>query len=364
MDIATFKKFAEEMGIKSMREVSVSTSVSDNDIITPEQTQVVMDLLAVKHAEEWQRCYPRVYKGKTYGDFYSPKRPSHQMLGVAAKVDEAIFGDNEEIEITWASLLAQHRVPLYFITRDILEAVTHTTPPFAIDWLNMKMPYGALVFMLPKGFLKVSEIEGDCTFLSYARVRKDVPMKSLATQGPHTWIPDHDGFMVLAETQRGCLMHWNMPHKDMPIVDLKKPSEIVGWMAEDKYQHRSGGRAAPFSYELTTDDQTFMARAVHYVFGLILLINSRPQLVTRGQLLSKPSTEHIVRREVWSPYVVGANYKIRHEVKAVQSSDSHHASPRFHWVRGFYREQACGAGMKDHKTLWIEPFTRGVKDEA
>lgn len=31
-------------------------------------------------------------------------------------------------------------------------------------------------------------------------------------------------------------------------------------------------------------------------------------------------------------------------------------------VRGHFRNQACGTGYKEHKTIWIEPYWKGPTD--
>lgn len=40
--------------------------------------------------------------------------------------------------------------------------------------------------------------------------------------------------------------------------------------------------------------------------------------------------------------------------------EGHKASPRRHWVRGFFREQPYGEGRKKRRTIWIHPFWRGT----
>ncbi len=34
-----------------------------------------------------------------------------------------------------------------------------------------------------------------------------------------------------------------------------------------------------------------------------------------------------------------------------------------HWVRGFWRNQACGPGLSERKHIWIRPFLRGEGSE-
>jgi hypothetical protein len=206
--------------------------------------------------------------------------------------------------------------------------------------------------MMPKGTLSSKE-EGDCYFISYCRRKTGVQIPSIAPFGPRYYIPEQGGFSILTGNEKGCLLHWHFPEDDMPVVDLKKPNEMIQMMEDPANQHNEGG----FGDEpLTASDSLMMAKAIHFVFGAILLINSRTELVERGRLVKKINRER--RTELWTPYVVGKDYKVRY-VSMSQESGGHHASPRLHWVRGFYRNQQCGPKNSQHKLIWIEPFTRG-----
>ena len=74
-------------------------------------------------------------------------------------------------------------------------------------------------------------------------------------------------------------------------------------------------------------------------------------------------------REFWSPNVIGAKYKFKREVPTIvdgkfvtgQRATGTHASPRLHWRRGHYRNQAFGHQRKERKTIWIEPCLIGAE---
>lgn len=315
----------------------------------------VLGMLEPAFPEVWAKCYPRMYKGSTCGDFCSPKEPAHQMLAIIAKIESGVFGDSEAVEIVWVSTLAQYRVPMYWVTKEILSAVQHTTPPFSVEWDKLHLPYEAMVFMLPKGVIVHGDAGvGECSFISYCRRRKGDPIPSLAPHGPRLWVPEQSGFTLIAKAG-GYLLHWHFPQNDIPVIDLKSPNELIQKL--DGYAQHGDG---PTDVDLTPNDSKVMAQAIHYVFGLILLINSRPELVERGQRLKQLSKGS--PRELWSPYVVGKNYKIRY-VHSDGSLGGHHASPRMHWVRGFYKQQPFGPQHSYRKEMWIEPYVRGVHDD-
>lgn len=57
---------------------------------------------------------------------------------------------------------------------------------------------------------------------------------------------------------------------------------------------------------------------------------------------------------------VGAGVKLEGEGQP----DSTHKGPCLHWVRGFWRQQACGVGRAERKHKWIRPYLRGEGREV
>jgi hypothetical protein len=100
--------------------------------------------------------------------------------------------------------------------------------------------------------------------------------------------------------------------------------------------------------------EAILARAVHILFGTFFVMEARPELVTHARL-SKRVMKRGRQREFWHPNVIGEHYRVRYE----GSTNGTHASPRIHWVRGFYRNQPFGLGRSDRRLVWIEPFMRG-----
>jgi hypothetical protein len=106
-------------------------------------------------------------------------------------------------------------------------------------------------------------------------------------------------------------------------------------------------------------DEMFMQSCIHLLLGTLLLMTARPDLVSYGTLQQTAKVKHGHTKgvnEFWSPNMIGREYKLRRE-----SPGGFHLSPRLHWVRGFYRNQAYGKQWANRKLVWIEPFTRGVE---
>ncbi len=83
----------------------------------------------------------------------------------------------ETVEAIWASRLAAYRVPIFWLTREITEALKLTTLPVTVDLTTMKLPFEAAVFMLPKGSLTHQSEATDIICASYARaaMREEIP---------------------------------------------------------------------------------------------------------------------------------------------------------------------------------------------
>lgn len=82
-----------------------------------------------------------------------------------------------------------------------------------------------------------------------------------------------------------------------------------------------------------------------------------PMRAPRGEGRSGPPAHRIV--------VVGAPIEldVREQVRDFVSGATDRRVPTVQTlVRGHYRNQACGVGMKEHKVIWIEPHWRGPEE--
>lgn len=88
------------------------------------------------------------------------------------------------------------------------------------------------------------------------------------------------------------------------------------------------------------------------VFGVLLCLRARPALLTpavREKVV--PARHDKPKREFWTPVYIGKGYYPKRE-----ASQGSHASPRMHWRRGHFRNQAYGAGLSQRKVIWLEPM--------
>src|ERR1700722_11758160 len=139
------------------------------------------DELASTRPELWSKCYPKIYEGVDGGEYYSAKLVGYLMLAAAIKIEQSevhIYQHfNETVEAIWASRLAAYRVPIFWLGREVIEALKLTTLPVTLDLTTMKLPFEAAVFMLPKDSLTYEGEATDVVCASYARaaIREEIP---------------------------------------------------------------------------------------------------------------------------------------------------------------------------------------------
>jgi len=119
--------------------------------------------------------------------------------------------------------------------------------------------------------------------------------------------------------------------------------------------------------DLEEADEGFLEKLGTVAFGTFLAMAAKPELLERGKLLRKVKKGDKVR-EFWSPNIIGPRYKLKREVPRIihgrfvesERESGTHASPRMHWRRGHFRQQAHGPQRRERKTIWIEPMLIGA----
>lgn len=303
--------------------------------------------------ELWQTCYPRRYNELGGTQYDSPKTVARAMLDAFLSFHMSdTVGTTEQNEALWASTMVKFGVPTYYLSHDMAVALTQTTPAEVLDCMNIKLPFDAAAFMLPVDVLTHREY-GPISFVGYAR---GLPGTSLNCPHPKprsTYKLHNIGgtFTIYLRTMRGQMLHWTYD-TGIRLVDLKNDEELEE--LQKHYSHTS--RLGMESQSFTPADIAAMIRAIKFIFNVILLLTHKPELVEAARLLKRVNKGPGKPIEYWSPHIIGRNYKLRYEHHEATGT---HASPRGHWVSGFWREQPYGPQRSLRKTLWIEPFWRG-----
>lgn len=316
----------------------------------PHDLRHELDELAQERPELWAKCYPKIYQGVDGGEHYSARLVGYFLLSIAFKIEQPEVHMykhfTETAEAIWASRLAAYRVPIFWLGREITQALRLTTLPVTLNLTTMKLPFEAAVFMLPKGSLTHQGEATDVVCVSYARAATREEIPSINPAAIRT-ISGRGDFSVFAGMLNGRLLNWSQPwEQPLDIAELDATiQETSNIELQTQFQH-----------DITTYDKRFLARVAHLVFNTLQLMLTRPNMVSIGSVAKKVHNKKKSISTFWTPNIIGKDYRLRWESPALGGT---HASPRGHWVRGFWRDQACGANYSEHRETWIEPFWRG-----
>lgn len=303
-----------------------------------------IDELERQYSREWPIVYPRIYENT--GAFHSPRELAADLLGVflteaRSRETHITLGNPDAHALIGASLLTSLRVPTFFLSRNLLEALAQTRPPETIAWTDMHLPFEAAAFIFPFGALRHANSD-EMSCLWYARLRKQQiyrnPFSRSVTYEVGEDVLYFRGFL---HKSLDSLMHGygSNTHPEIQAIDLSDDSDtFLGQSTE----------------ALNRGDQTVLGSAISLVLGALLVMVERPQIVWRGAFNGKRSKKGA---EFWTPNIVGKNYRAASTHSSPPGEGTH---PRLHWRRGHWRNQAFGHARQQHKHLWIEPALVGA----
>jgi hypothetical protein len=321
------------------------------------ERKLIHTALETNRPELFRRCYPRIYEEPACGSYYSPKEVAFQMMATALRVEhEGMGGESQTAELVWASRMATLRVPIYWIGHDMSQAIQQTVPPVEFDWAKTPLPFDAMAFMVPKGTLPhVEKDEGEAMFVAFVRAKSQDEIPTLATMGPRHFTILGDALTCFVMTDQDVFLHWT--YSTIGEHEIRKGKVNLAALDElvQDFARLEHGSSSMYSSSLTLNDNRYMAKVSHFIFGTLLMMLTKPDAVTTGRLRNRVEKKGVVK-EFWSPNVIGLNYRIRHVPLG-----GTHASPRFHWVRGAFKEQPYGERNSLRKRIWIEPYTRGIE---
>jgi hypothetical protein len=280
----------------------------------------------------WRQLYPRIYATPSKcGQYCFAKEPANMFLSFLhnAGVDKRDFQDGPELSaLMTAGVLMDHSMPMTWIGDQIARAVQQTTSPISINWTTMALPFPALTLMLPGGTLAHRQ-QGDVLFISYCRV-----------------LGDHQNSFVLIRMGRGITTMMSFTGDTQPVVPLgdvnrfheefaglsrAEPSGLENDVRDKTSMHME------FDQPRGHDDDNLSKEALPLLFGVLLVMEARPLLITEPCLINRVQHKQEASKEFWTPRIRGVYYKVKHE--AAEPGGGHHSSPRLHWVMGHWRDQ-------------------------
>jgi len=317
--------------------------------------QVVLEEVLEQHFPDiLRRFYPRRYEGA--GKYFSPK-----MVGtfLAAACVDMIEIPTDRWSAAYRLLypalryLIDKRMPLLFITPELLRAIQMTDFTDEIDWREMHLPYESGIFVLPRGSYK-HPVHGECGFVVYTRNHSGiVPPPWPGLQLPEVQLP-FDRFCFVALCWNEEMFIWfesNLNAAQGSTVKIRNMFHV-----DDRSQYPMIPAFSKVDLPLSEQDKEFLDGLGVIVFGTLLALTARPQLLTPARLIRQVRKKKRASIEWWVPLLIGKDYRLSDRKLPAGT----HASPRLHWRRGHFRMQAHGPHFSLRKQIWIEPVLVGA----
>lgn len=308
---------------------------------------LMLEIAEKKYPDFQKMFYPRCYEN--LGGYHSPKVVAAYLASVLDDFKRKGLTDKTLIsyKLMAPSLkyLIDRQVPYMFVAPSLLNAIKQTEIMDEIDWSKMKLPYEHGVFILPKGGL-VHPTDGETSMILYSRNYQGVA--PLPKGFRSITIPETSFSVVSLIPDKAIWYDTNLTIAKRPTV---KPSGIYFEYSDlPSFKEKSDQ-----DYDLEGVDKPYIQNLGALTFGLLLALTVRPDLLVLGErtkiVLGKKGREP---KEFWTPNIVGKNYVAR-TTKEVHEAGTH-ASPRTHFRRGHFRNQAYGTNYSQRRLQWIEPI--------
>jgi hypothetical protein len=296
--------------------------------------------------------YPRIYER---AETYHSAKDVGTMLGISLFVPYTL-GMNAapttyRLMAPGLKPLLDRKIAPMFIAPALLDAVLASDFKDPIPWQEMHLPYEEGVFILPRGAIR-HPIDGDAGFIFYSRQRAGHhTMAYRDAEGRVTADLDGDRFIFTVGFPNSPNLVWY----DSNITAEARPTIQYGnifWDEENQLWQERRVDLINQDWPLDEGDGEFLETMGRALFGTLLAMTARPELIGGARHINTvPAKKDRPAREYWSPNIIGQNY----QTKRGEATAGTHASPRWHWRRGHYRNQPYGHEMKLRRVIWIEP---------
>lgn len=242
--------------------------------------------------------------------------------------------------------------PLYWVGRDMLIAAMASDLPDDIDIADVKWPRDAMTFMLPLETLR--DGNGYIEFLTIARHTEpldEIDAILAKNSGTPKFCHSYAGFAFIGSFHSS--EAYNLSTYKLAGSLASIPTRTLEARPEDRP-----------AYDLTGVDfhkaQQSVANITKTAINLMLIMQARRELISGGGAIKKVKAKKKgqSRATLWSPLWIGKDYRFQTEK---HSGEGTHASPRLHWRRGYWRNQAWGERHLLRRLRWIEPCLVNAK---
>jgi hypothetical protein len=336
--------------------------------VSMQKYQDMVEIFERDYPALWRLVYPRTYR--ELGAYHSPKIPA--VMFADAAVLFAHFPERARADFSFATPVyrmlcecAKHAFPTYFVENAMLQAVARTTPPGDLEWKDIPMPHPGLVFILPRGALR----HPHCGEIGWIAVARTTPGESPKfAYGDDPRLPPAHALTAMTSAHE---------HVDVAafVSSLHPHSPTLGHIKKIAFSGDSTAvtqdiKKGELAFGAFEPEDTFFSQSILEIgASLTLAMSSRPELVEPGALIkrAKPSAARPSGLEIWSPTVIGRQYRITVAAEppatdlATAGGTGHGAGTkkRMHWRRGHFLHQAHGPNRSLRRIQWREPVLVG-----
>jgi hypothetical protein len=240
----------------------------------------------------------------------------------------------------------RYRVPIYFIDEGFLRAVAATDLPHDFTLEDLHWPMPAMVVGFPAQFMQ--EYLGRDVCYVYAANCDAGDYSAPALPGCPT--------ITVPKSKVGWQFYcWQDGNLESFVSSYLRQDRVDEAIANYAYTDYTGIKDAA---GIATDKQV-TDRLSALMLKLLVILNTRPQLVEAGRCVRPQKIKHgrVKHCELWSPNVIGRGYRTLRD----ERGGGTHASPRAHWRRGHVRSQPHGSHRSLRRPVWIEPVLVGLQ---
>lgn len=284
-------------------------------------------------------------------------------MGVMEEFQEVPSSADGNI-ISMACWQALHGWPMFAVTPDLAEAMTLTDPPEDIKWGELQWPMPAMNFLLP-----------DTPVLREHLMMGEVP--SVISMG-RLLCPPSNKTTSIAQLLGAVKMPDNSYTRDMLLIfyfdekvgksvmhDINAKHEWDLAKSWDPAMVRPGTCQGDIPFE--PEDFTRMERTIKMGVNLLSFMTStyRPETIEEMKVagcIRPAKAKH--KKPTESLYGVrwlGQGFKLKRQPVPL---GGHHASPHWHWRKGFWRNQRHGPRLSLKKLIWLEPQIINIEQLA
>jgi hypothetical protein len=283
---------------------------------------------------------------------------AHDALESAVTISD--MGELGHLLVRWVGF----GFPVFHLTHSLAASLVLTNPR-GVTWGDMRFPFSSFIIQMPrpKGVMVYEGSKGrrEVDYISINETSRYSNSPTLAVLARHSNDVEkmradiHTNgktmvSMVLSTWDGDCFLHHNaFRDSDDHAIDT--------WMSNSK-------QGLLPSLEMESIDSDALAAGRRLVANLCLyLANLGPQ-ESWPKVRSKPSWNRKKQGEVPEPsvWIIGREIKLGPHMLAAARSDTDRKgwelAQRF-MVRGHWRRQACGPGMKERRLKWIAPYWKG-----